>query len=164
MPLTTNIIASIAADQTAVADFDTPEYRPSVGRNITLNPGQADTVFTDERSLAASGTENLDLNGALTDALGKLINFVRVKAIIVTAPAGNTADVIVGGAATNAFAGPLGGTTPTINVRPGGVMMFATSDPGGWPVVAATGDLLKITNASAGQPATYDIMIIGAST
>src|SRR5262245_15857840 len=62
-------------------------------------------VFHDERSLSASGTENIDLAGALVDALGSTITFTAVKAIIVEANINNTNDVVVGGAGSNTFIG-----------------------------------------------------------
>lgn len=123
--------------------------------------GAADLVFADERTLAASATENLDLAGGLTDPFGVTLTFAKVKAIIIIANAANSNDVVAG-AATNPFTGPLGGTTPTVSVKPGG--FYAIGHPGaGWTVTAATADILKVANGSSGTSVTYRIIIIGTS-
>lgn len=125
--------------------------------------GQADLAFADRRTLAASANENLDLAGALTDPLGAALTFGHVKAIYIVARSTNTNGVVVGGAATNGFTGPFGGTTPTLTIPPGGFLLLV--HPGaGWTVTAATGDLLKIANAAAGTSVQYDVVIIGTST
>ena len=124
--------------------------------------GAADLMFADERTLAASSTENLDLAGSLVDPLGATLTFAKVKTIIVIANSGNTNDVIVGGAASNAFTGPFQDATDKIAVRPGGFACFA--HPGaGWTVTASTGDILKVANSSSGTPVTYRVIIIGTS-
>lgn len=124
--------------------------------------GQADLVYAGQRTLAASGSENLDLAGGLTDAFGSTLTFVDVKAILVFASASNTNSVVVGGAASNAFTGPWGGTTPTTSIPPGGFAVF--SHPGaGWTVTASTGDILKVANSGGSTGVTYRIVVIGAS-
>src|SRR5690348_4579425 len=64
--------------------------------------GQVSKVFTDQRTIAASGSENLDLAGSLTDALGATLTFAVVKAIWIKADPGNTNNVIIGGEGTDA--------------------------------------------------------------
>lgn len=143
--------ASFTLDQQALAQF-----APGTGT------GKADLAFADRRTLAASATENLDLAGALTDPLGAALTFGHVKAIYVTAKAANTNNVVVGGAATNGFGGPFGGTTPTVSIPPGGFLLLA--HPGaGWTVTPATGDLLKVANSAAGTSVQYDVIVIGTS-
>lgn len=143
--------ASFALDQDASTQF-----APGTGA------GKADLVFADRRTLAASATENLDLAGVLTDPLGGILTFGHVKAIYITAKLANTNSVVVGGAATNGFAGPLGGTTPTVTLPPGGALLL-THPGAGWTVTASTGDLLKIANSSSGTSVQYDVVIIGTS-
>lgn len=127
--------------------------------------GQADKVFHDQRTLAASANEDLDLAGVLEDALGDTVTFARIKGLIVSAAAGNTNNVIVGGAATNGFVSWVGGATHTVTVRPGGTLaLFAgAADATGYAVTAATADLLRIANSGAGTSVTYDVIILGAS-
>lgn len=123
---------------------------------------QADKIFADRRTLAASATENLDLAGVLPDPFGATLTFVTVKAIVVKASAANTNDLVIGAAGSNPFTGPLGGTSPTISVRPGGMVVLAAPATG-WTVTAGTGDILKVTNGGSGTGVTYDIIIIGTS-
>lgn len=143
--------ASFTLDQQALAQFS-----PGTGA------GKADLAFADRRTLTASSTENLDLAGALTDPLGAALTFGHVKAIYVVAKSTNTNNVVVGGAASNGFAGPFGGTTPTVSIPPGGFLLLA--HPGaGWTVTPTTGDLLKVANSAAGTSVQYDVIIIGTS-
>lgn len=133
------------------------QFKPGTGT------GQADLAFADRRTLTASSTENLDLAGVLTDSFGATLTFGHVKAIYIKAKTTNTNSVVVGGAASNPFLGPLGGTTPTLTIPPGGFLLLV--HPGaGWAVTASTGDLLKIANGSSGSSVQYDVVIVGTST
>ena len=124
--------------------------------------GQADMVFTDQRTLAASATENLDLAGSLTDAYGATMTFARIKALIITAAVANTNDVQLTRPASNGV--PLflaaGDGLP---IRPGGLFAWACSDATGIVVTAATGDLLTITNSAGTTGVTYNVIVVGAS-
>jgi hypothetical protein len=125
--------------------------------------GQTDLAFTDTRTLSASATENLDLAGGLTDALGNTLTFASIKALIVVAAAGNTNDVVVGGAASNAWAAPFGDATDAVKVPPGGVLVLADFGATGFAVTAGTGDILKVANGGSGTPVSYDLLIVGDS-
>lgn len=133
------------------------DYKTGVGA------GQANLMFADRRTLAASANEDLDLVGSLLDPFGAVLNFARVKAIIIVAAAANTNKVVIGGAAANAFVGPFGGATEKLSIDPGGMLVLATRTAAGWPVTAATADLLRIANGAAGSPVTYEIIIIGGN-
>lgn len=124
--------------------------------------GQADTVFIDQRTISASSSEELDLSGSLTDPLGGAAVFAEIAAIEVRAAAGNTNDVVVGGASSNAFVGPFGAADNTIAVAPGAVLVLH-HPAGGWAVTAGTGDLLQVANGGSGSAVTYDIVIVGRS-
>lgn len=121
-----------------------------------------DLAYQDTRTIAASGTYNLDLSGTQdTNVFGVSLAFVKVKSIYVKAAAANTNNVIVG-AGTNPFVGPLGGTTPTITLPPGGELLL-TAPVGGWTVTAATADILKFANSSSGTGVDFDVIITGTS-
>lgn len=124
---------------------------------------QGNLVFSDQRTLAASATEDLDLNGtSLQDAFGANIAFTRVRALIVRASPNNVNNVVVGGAATNGFIAPFGAAAHTVSVRPGGVLCLLAPDATGYLVTAATADLLRIGNSGGGSAVDYDIIIIGS--
>lgn len=167
MPLNnTKLNLTLASTQTSVLDLATAslplKYAKSMALASGTGTGQADRIFTDTRTLAASATENLDLAGSLVDAFGATITFARIKMVLVTAAVGNTNNVNVIRESTNGV--PLFlALSDGIPVRPGGGFCWWTPDAAGVVVTAATGDLLTITNSGSGTSVTYDVVIIGAS-
>lgn len=135
----------------------------STGWTTGVAAAQADKIYSATRIIPASSNDDLDLNGVLVDALGAVISLLRVKAIVVRAAAGNTNNLIMGGGASNPVTTILGGTTPTLTIRPGGAFALIAPDAVGYAVTAATADILRFSNAGAGSSVTYDIVIIGAS-
>jgi len=127
--------------------------------------GKADLLFFDTRTIAVSGTDDLDLNGVLLDAFGATLSMLKVKAVIVTAASGNTNNVVVGGAASNQFATWTGTATDKVVLRPGATfaLIAGSADATCYAVTAATGDILRIANSGAGSTVDYDIVIIGSS-
>lgn len=162
--VTATITTALSATLAGTADVGTPRYAVREDTTVQFSPGtattgQADIMFADTRTLAASATENLDLAGSLTNAFGATITAAEIMLLDVQAAAGNTNDVVVGGAASNAFVGPLGGTTPTIAVKPGERVTLVSK--AGWPVTAGTGDILKVTNGGGTTPVSYTVTLIG---
>lgn len=169
MALTTVLTTQCVADLTSALDLVTGSaplnYRNRVSLASGTGAGQADLVFSDTRTISASSNDDLDLAGGLTNALGATLTFARVKALIVTAAAANSNNVIVGGDATNTFLTWVVAEGDAVILRPGASLaLFAgVADATGYAVTASTGDLLRITNAAGGSSVTYDIVIIGAS-
>jgi hypothetical protein len=168
MPLAVNSFSvALAAAYTKVLDLATTrqdvnyKFVKALANGTAAN--QADRLWSDQRTIAASGNDDLDLAGVLIDAFGDTATFARVKGLIVRASDGNTNNVIIGAAASNQFVGFFGAGTHTVAVRPGGVFAIYAPDATGYAVTAGTGDLLRIANSSSGTPVTYDIVIIGAS-
>lgn len=128
--------------------------------------GQADRIYHDQRTLVASATEDLDLAGSLTDAFGSALTFAKIKALVVSAAAGNTNNVLVGGVAAGLSTLIQPQSTGLVVVRPGATFaVFAgAADATGYAVTATTADLLHVANSSSGTPVTYDIVIIGTSS
>lgn len=120
----------------------------------------ANMIWTDTRTISASGTDDLDLAGVLTDSYGGSITFTKIKGIIVSAAAGNTNLVLVGGGSAN-FINWVGAAGDIIKVRPGGVFALYANDATGYAVTATTADILEIANSSSGTSVTYDIVLIG---
>ncbi|MGW1661056.1 hypothetical protein [Streptomyces microflavus] len=169
MPLSGAMLAvSAYGELSAALDLGTSKAPQALSRSVSLGSGtgagKADRIWSDRRTLAASGTEDLDLAGVLLDAFGAAVTFARIKGLVIAAAAGNTNNVIVGAASSNPWATLLG-ATHTLTVRPGGFVAVGTgvADATGYAVTASTGDLLKIANSSSGTAVTYDIHIIGAS-
>jgi hypothetical protein len=169
MPLSQTMLAvSAFAELSTAIDLGVSKAPQSLSRSMSLASGvaagQADRVFSDRRTLAASATEDLDLAGALVDAFGATVTFARVKGLVIAAAAGNTNNVVLGNATSNAWATLLGATS-TVTLRPGAFLALGTgaADAVGYAVTAGTGDLLKVANSGAGSSVTYDVHIIGAS-
>jgi len=123
---------------------------------------QMDIIWHDQRTLAATTSENLDLAGSLTDTYGTTLTFVKVKFIYVGAATANGGLIQVGGAASNAFVNWVANSSDIIQVRAGGAFILYTPDATGYAVTAGTDDILKINNTDSAE-ATYDIVIGGTS-
>ncbi len=122
---------------------------------------EATQIFSDKRTLAASASENLDLNaGSLVDAFGAAITLTKIKALIIKADAGNTNDVVIGGASSDPIASIMG-TTGTVNVKPGGFAAFGAPDATGYAVVASTAMNLQVANSGGGTGVKYTVIVLG---
>lgn len=167
MSLTTKLAVTLNAVQLSPKDLTTARAAVDYAKAMQLASGtganQADQIFSDTRTLAASASETLDLTGTLMDALGATVAMARVKGIIIRAADGNTNDLLVGGAASNGFASWVGDPTDKVKVKPGGILALFAPGATAYPVTAGTGDLLQVGNSGAGTSVTYDVVIIGAS-
>jgi len=165
MTQTAKFALSLAVALAASQDLGAAEVSARAGASLTLTDGaaanQANKFFADTRTIAASGTDTLDLVGTLTDTFGALINFTKIKAIVVVARGANVNDVVIGGAVANGFVSPFGAATDKVKVKPGGAFAIFAPDVNGYAVTAATADLLQIANSAAGTSVTYDIVIVG---
>ncbi len=171
MALISAVSLTVGATQTVVTDLGGPAAYP-LSKNYAVSltsgtaAGQADLIYQDTNTLAASATLDVDLAGALSGVFGSTLTFVRIKGLIVAAAAGNTNNVVVGAAAANQFVGPFGAATHTLAVRPGEFKVLVAcgaTDATGYLVTAGTGDLLRIANGGAGTSITYDLIVIGCS-
>ncbi|MDR3512631.1 MAG: hypothetical protein P4L73_13430 [Caulobacteraceae bacterium] len=126
-----------------------------------VGAGNADTLLTKALNIAASGNVTIDLTGSATDAFGATVALADVQAILVEADPTNTNNIVLGGAASTPWVGPLGGGNQTIAVKPGGVLLEA--DKTGWPVAGGSADILQISNSGSGTAVTGKITIIGRS-
>lgn len=168
MTLKSALAISASATLTGATDLASISSPLAINRAVQLasglGAGKADRLFADTRTLAASGTEDLDLSGALLDALGGPAQFARVKGLIIAAAKTNTNKVVFGAASATQWATLLN-TTGTVSLPPGAVACFMAgpADAVGWTVTASTGDLLKVANSAGGTPVSYDIVVIGNS-
>lgn len=166
MALSTKLVAQIVATLTDSLDLGTASAPLDYTKRITLTDGtganQADKLWHDQRVIAASATDTLDLAGTLVDALGDTVTLARVKAVLVVAAAANGDDVNVQQPATSGV--PLFlAAGDGISVKPGGAFLWVAPDAAGVVVTGGTGDLLDLVNTDAAAQATVDVMIVGAS-
>lgn len=157
---------NLAAEITSPLDLTTPTASLKTSRQLPLSggtgAGQADMIFSDRRTIAASATDSLDLAGSLPGPFGGTLAFARIKALAVLPATGNTNNVLVQRPATNGV--PLFSAVSTnLPVPPGGAFFWFAPSATGVAVTAGTGDLIDIVNGGAGTPVTYDIVIVGAS-
>lgn len=166
MGLSSEFVVKAVCTQTSALDLATGSVPLRLVQAITLTNGtganQADMIFHDQRTLAASGTENLDLAGVLTGAFGTTLTFARIKAVIFTALSTNVNDVQVTRPSSNGV--PLFlAAGDGLSVKPGGVFAWIAPDATGEVVTASTGDLLTVTNSGGTTGITYDVIVVGAS-
>lgn len=167
MTLNTKIALSVSADLSKTLDL--AEARSPLSKvyqtilTSGIIAGAADLVFHDTRTINGSSNDDIDLAGVLTDPLGAVLTFVKIKALIISAAAANVNNLVVGAAAANPWIALLG-ATHTLQVRPGATIgLFAgQADAAGYAVVATTGDILRFANGS-GAAINYDLIIVGTS-
>lgn len=133
-------------------------YQKKFDIDSGTNDGEANMMFSDSREIAASGTDDLDLYGGLTDAFGGTINFTVVKGILIYAHSTNTNNVLVGGDAAP-FVNWVADGSDIVVVKPGGIMWLY--DPAGYAVTNTTADVLQIANSAGSTVVNYDIILFG---
>jgi len=137
--LNANIKLDVVAELLSTLDIGSARHALQYGYNAVLTDGtganQAKALFADTRTLAASASENLDLAGGLTDALGNALTFTKIKALIIKADAANTNDVLVGGHASAAIASLFGDATDKARVKPGGLLAMVAPDANGYSII-----------------------------
>lgn len=166
MPLTTRLTTHLQASLTAGLDLSTPV--DALNRLVRLDlatgtgSGQADLMWHDARTLAASANEDLDVAGVLTSGLGATVTMARIKLLWIAAAAANTNTVVVTRPASNGV--PIfSAASDAMALRPGGQLLITAPDATGIAVTAGTGDLINVGNGSSGTSVTYSVVIIGAS-
>jgi hypothetical protein len=164
--LDTNLLVKLDASLTSALDLVTAAAPLAINNRTRLTSGTglgaADMLWSDTRTLAASGTEDLDLAASLTGPVGGTLTFARIKLLYVTALAANTNNVNITRPAANGV--PLFlAASDGVPVKPGGSFLWVAPDATGIAVTAATGDLLTFTNSAGSTSVTYSVVIIGAS-
>lgn len=167
MALTAAIRLSVTGKHTKAGDLGSASFPFALTVDQSLvdgtGNGQADRAFSDERTLAASATEDLDLAGVLADIFGATITTVEIVAVFVQAsPSNNVANPVhVTRPASNGA--PLFlAAGDGIALGPGEVFAWFNSNAGK-AVTAGTGDLITITNGAGTNSVTYKVIVIGRS-
>jgi hypothetical protein len=167
MALNTKFATSVTATLTDALDLSTASDPLAYTARTTLTSGtganQADMLWHDRRTLAASADEDLDLAGVLVNGLGDTQTFARVKGILVAASSANTNNCNVTSDASAGVPGLFLALGDGVVVRPGGLFLWIAPDATAAVVTATTGDLLNVANSSGSTSVTYDVVIIGAS-
>jgi hypothetical protein len=165
--LTTNVLLTVKGHQTSVGDLGTATVEPELKSALALTSGvganQADKIFADTRTIAASTTEDLDVSaGGLLDQLGGTFTIVKLKVFAVCAASTNTNNVVLLGDANSV---PILSTAATtITIHPNSCVVLADPSLAGYAVTNATGDVIQVANSGAGTSVTYSIVLIGTSS
>jgi len=133
---------------------------------VGTGSGQVDLVYSASGQIADGVPLDIDLSN-LTDAFGAALAFLKVKAIFIR-NLSTVNSLNVGNAALEAFEGWIsaGGTVKVEKAGSGIAGVFVIQAPtDGYPVVADTSDLLRLTNNADGDTTDvdYEIVIQGTS-
>lgn len=170
-----NVRLIVDALQTNALDLSTPQDEFKITKTLNFTNGadanQAHGFFHDQRTLAATTADNIDLAGSLTNAFGSTITMARVKGIMIFhGTAAASASMQVSGHATAALntiigvaASDLDTAQPYWITPPGGWHIAMAPNAGGYVVTATTEDMLRIYNGGAAS-ITYDIVILYANS
>lgn len=119
-------------------------------------PGQVNQFWSDRRTIAPGGNDDLDLSGVLANWAGQLIALTALKVLVVINRSGDPATILT--------VGNTGGNFPPTPWQapcgPGNHFTVQETQAG-IAVVAGTGDTLRITNNDGVNQASYDIYIAG---
>jgi hypothetical protein len=110
--------------------------------------------------LASAGNQDIDLSGVLNDSLGGTFAPTKIKGFRIR-HTGGTGSLSVGPAPANGWLGAFNATADRVKVIPGGYIDLVAPDANGYPVVAGTGDILRVTNNGA-DAASFKIELLGA--
>ncbi|MEV0993416.1 hypothetical protein [Nonomuraea sp. NPDC050202] len=158
----------LAAELTSPLDLSTPSSQLRLSQQMNFAQGaganQADMIWHDKRTIAASATDSLDLAGGLAGPFaGANLTFARIKFLFVRAAAANTNNVNVTRPASNGVPWALA-AGDGFPVKPGGAFFWYDPTAAGVAVTGGTGDLIDMVNSAAGTPVTYDVVIVGAAS
>ena len=165
MALATRFDLRLVRTLTNPLDLETPTSASTYAAMIDLatgtGAGQADMTWSDQRTLAGSASEDLDLAGVLTGPFGNVLTFARVKGLLIKAASTNTNDVVFSRTATGIPL--LAASGDALSVKPGGLFLWVAPNAAGVAVTAATADTITVANSAGGTSVTYDVIVIGAS-
>ncbi len=163
MDLTAQILLQIAAVETSTADLSATVTTTNVSRSLSFatgtGPGQAQLVWSDSRTIAASGTDTLDL-ADLADDRGTVV-LSAVKAIYIRNTGAAALNLSGVGPPEDWEAGPV--KTPSgslLEIPAGGMYLATNASAAGW-AVGSSPQLVTVINASTTAAASYDILLIG---
>lgn len=136
------------------------EYRKAFSDGEAVDG--AEVVFHNSYTVSASGSQTLDLTGALVDAFGNTIVFKKLKAIQVRNMSSTAGAKVTLGTPASEYHDEMftGSGSESINVRPGGLFLWVDPSEDATAMVADTDDKLTIANGT-GAGITVEVTLIG---
>lgn len=166
MTATARLSLSLSGAITLVAGIGESQHDFNESLSKSLANGtaadQIDVVYDDEQTLTLGQTVNLDLNGTLLDKLGQAANFVKLRGLWLKAPSTNLGNITIGAAGANPWV-ELFGATGTFKFTPNRSLLVWDEATAGMPVIAATGDILKLVNNDGVNSNKLRIVLLGTS-
>lgn len=183
MSTLTNANASASINWTLTQNSETGvavPYSDVASSNLSLTPGTGangtgNLQYSAVVAIPASTSQDFKLTGTLLDVFNELVSFTRVKffSVVVFSSSRDTdstgGPVSIGGAgvAGNAWVGWISDADATIKVggTAGRQSMFelACEDSVAMPVIAGTGDVLRVTNLHPANPVVVQVTFIGST-
>ena len=159
--VTGKVRATLSAAFSEAKDVGTVQSTPALSVNDVFTNGSGankiEAVVYDTDSIAASGSADIDLAGALKDPAGDLVTLTKVKGFIVK----NTSTVGDGITVGGTFATWLAAAGDAVKVMPGGSLVISNPTAAGYAVTAGSADLLTLTNLDAVNAQTYEVEVLG---
>ena len=124
------------------------------------NAHQMNQLWRQRSSVAASGTNEINIAGGITNAFGEVLTMSEVRMMIFSLETNQLNNISIGGAAGTPFSTWLGDASDKLVMRPGGFFLLTAPDATGYAV--STNSLIRITNEGT-NAITYDVYI-GASS
>jgi hypothetical protein len=164
MPLSGKLSSDVRLNETKALDVAGAVAEHSTGWSWTVTNGtganQADLIFSDTRTIAASGTDPIDLAGTLVPVYGGTLTLLKLKHVGIYSAAGNTNNLNVTTTLATLFLAAGDGVV----IPPGG--RWEQSGPGTAGLSAitpTTADTITVTNAAGATTVTYTIVLVGTS-
>ena len=126
-------------------------------------PNQINFKYHARRTVTlATTTDDIDLAGVLLDVFGDTITFVHIKEIVILNRATVSGeDLLIGGAAANAWSQPFNGSATAKDDCWAGGIWVRTAPLSGILVTAGSSDTLRVTHNGSADDIDYDIVIKG---
>lgn len=168
--LTLNVDLTATGNIQASSDITEAQETVQIGSNsfdslalsfsFGTGDNQAKNIYCKKLTVTASGNQDLDLAGGITNNLGETITFTQVKLLIIAIDSPDGTKVVRVGpqSVSNAWQGPFGDTSDYLNVHEW--QAIANPNSGGWTVTAGTGDILRIHNPG-GSSVDVHVLIVG---
>ena len=159
--VTGKVRATLSAAFSEAKDVGTVQSTPSLSVNDVFTNGsganKVEAVVYDTGSIAASGSADIDLAGALKDPAGDLVVLTKVKGFLVK----NTSTVGDGITVGGTFASWLGAAGDAVKIMPGGSIVVSNPTESGYTVTAGSADVMTLTNLDAVNAQTYEVEVLG---
>lgn len=147
---------------TTVGDASQLSYDDQLANGASAD--EADTIWSDQRTVAAGANDDLDLTNLTHTLFGSTltIDLAAVKAILLVNTATTSGDTLqLDSSVANACTAPFGGSATSLVQIGADSALLLSSKKDGW-TVDSTHKIVRVTNTSA-DAIIYSIVVLGVS-